>query len=262
MNKISNQWDWRVYCPNRSCDFYVDLKKENLKKYFDEKFGKEIYETNREYDINIFSDLYDEIMCGKCEAFPLHVINNRHESILNPEKIVPCELCQKPILLSRLRIVRGTKICAICARNNEKTEAQKIKIHNDLAMPKSPPLPPDMKKCGKCGSEATTRYSFSNQQWFVGCSTFPSCWWKKAMPKTVKGKNSSQLYDILSSFEDLMDVALKARKNNDLECLIDINSEFYRRITNKENSGKLPTKTAQQGFKQTEIWISELENKK
>ena len=40
-----------------------------------------------------------------------------------------------------------------------------------------------LKICMKCGSDATTRYSVSNQQWFIGCSTFPQCWWKYSLPK-------------------------------------------------------------------------------
>ena len=63
---------------DKKCDFSVELKKENLKNFFDEKFGKEIFDTAKEYDINIFSHLYDEIMCGKCENFPLNIINNKH----------------------------------------------------------------------------------------------------------------------------------------------------------------------------------------
>ena len=58
-----------------------------------------------------------------------------------------------------------------------------------------------------------------------------------------------------------MEIAFKARKNRDITCLKDINNEFYRRISNKEMSGKVPTKTARNGFKQTEIWLNELERK-
>ena len=58
-----------------------------------------------------------------------------------------------------------------------------------------------------------------------------------------------------------MEIALKARKNRDIDCLKDINNEFYRRISNKEMSGKLPTKTAKNGFNQTEAWLNELREK-
>ena len=90
----------------------------------------------------------------------------------------------------------------------------------------------------------TARYSPINGEWFIGCSTFPNCWWKKAFPKTVQGKFSKTEYDILSSFEELIEVALKARKNKDISALKTINNEFYRRISNREMSGKTPTKTA------------------
>ena len=52
----TNNWDWRIYCGNRKCDFSIELKKENLQNYFDTKFGKQIYETSKQYDINIFSE--------------------------------------------------------------------------------------------------------------------------------------------------------------------------------------------------------------
>ena len=107
---IKNNWDWRIYCNNKSCDFNVELKLSNLKNFFDEKFRKEIFESKKDYDINIFSHLYDEIMCGKCENFPLTIINNKHEIVLDPDNIVPCEQCEKPILLTRLKIKKGTKI--------------------------------------------------------------------------------------------------------------------------------------------------------
>ena len=256
-----NNWDWRIYCNNKSCDFNVELKLSNLKIFFDEKFGEEIFESKKDYDINIFSYLYDEIMCGICENFPLTIINNKHEMVIDPDKIIPCEQCEKPILLTRLKIIKGTKICTPCVRKDELTNVEKIKIHNDKAIPKSPPIPADMTICEKCGKDSTTRYVQSSGMWFLGCSTFPVCWWRKNLPKIVKGKNSELSYDILSSFEDLMEIALKARKNRDINCLKDISNEFYRRISNKEMSGKAPTKTAKNGFNQTEAWLNELRRK-
>ena len=256
-----NNWDWRIYCNNRKCDFSVELNLKNLKEYFDKKFGKEIFEDIKDYDVNIFSQLYDEMMCGKCGNFPLNVINNKHDFVLDPENIVPCEECEKPILLSRLKIKKGTKICTPCARKDELTNIEKIKIHNDTIVPKSPNIPNELSKCKKCGSDSTARYSPINGEWFIGCSTFPNCWWKKAFPKTVQGKFSKTEYDILSSFEELIEVALKARKNKDISALKTINNEFYRRISNREMSGKTPTKTAKKGLEQTNIWLRELENK-
>ena len=124
----TNNWDWRIYCGNRKCDFSIELKKENLQNYFDTKFGKQIYETSKQYDINIFSELYEEMMCGKCETFPLHIINNKHDLILDPENIVTCAECEKPILLTRLKIKKNTKICTPCAKEMEKSTAEKLKF--------------------------------------------------------------------------------------------------------------------------------------
>ena len=71
----------------------------------------------------------------------------------------------------------------------------------------------------------------------------------------------NRLACIIDDVEDLMEIALKARKNKDIACLKDINNEFYRRISNKEMSGKVPTKTARKGFNQTETWLNELGRK-
>ena len=173
----NNNWDWRIYCNNKKCDFSVELKIENLKTFFDEKFGKEIFDTAKEYDINIFSHLYDEIMCGKCENFPLNIINNKHELVLDPDKIIPCNECDKPILLTRLKIKKGTKICTPCARKEELSTVEKIKIHNDKAK-RSLHQYSNMTKCKKW-EKITTRYVQSSGTPFLGCSTFPSCWWRK-----------------------------------------------------------------------------------
>ncbi len=40
---IRNNWDWRIYCGNKSCNFNVELKLSELKTFFDGKFNKKIY---------------------------------------------------------------------------------------------------------------------------------------------------------------------------------------------------------------------------
>ena len=68
-----------------------------------------------DYDINIFSHLYDEIM-WECDNFPLSIINNKHEMVLDPDNIIPCVECEKPILLNRLKIKKSTKVCTMCKK--------------------------------------------------------------------------------------------------------------------------------------------------
>ncbi len=238
LSTATNNWDWRIYCNNKTCNFSVDLKLTNLKTFFDEKFNKEIYETSKEYDINIFSHLYDEIMCGKCENFPLSIINNKHEMVLDPEKIIPCEECEKPILLTRLKIKKGTKICTPCARKEELTITEKIKIHNDQAIPKSPPIPPDMSKCEKCGKDSTTRYVISSGTWFLGCSTFPTCWWRKNLPQIAEIEGANMTIDLKGSANDLLYAAKEATKVKNKQVVEDIYNEMVYRQERRIMRGK------------------------
>ena len=81
------------------------------------------------------------------------------------------------------------------------------------------------------------------------------------MPKFVDTKTGKKEYDILGSFENLMEAALAARKNKDINALKSINSEFYRRVENRKMKDKRPMKTAVKGYEQTNAWIEELKNK-
>ena len=45
----SNNWDWRIYCGNKGCNFKVELKLSELQNYFNTKFNKEINESNKEH---------------------------------------------------------------------------------------------------------------------------------------------------------------------------------------------------------------------
>jgi|TARA_B100001964_G_scaffold112699_1_gene125716 hypothetical protein len=242
MKNIKNDWDWRIYCGNKKCDFKIELKMSNLKSYFDGKFNKQIYETNKEYDINIFSDLYDEIMCGKCETFPLYVINNVHEYILNPKNIIPCEECGKPIILTRLKIKKNTKICAPCARGEEKSTIEKIKIHNDQVIPKSPLIPANMTKCEKCGEDSTTRYIVSTGNWFLGCSTFPTCWWRKNLPQIAEVKGANITFNMKGMVSELLNAAKEATKVNNKQIVDDIYVEMIYRQENRILKNKKPNR--------------------
>ncbi len=42
------------------------------------------------------------------------------------------------------KIKKGTKICTPCARKDELTNIEKIKIHNDTIVPKSPNIPNEL----------------------------------------------------------------------------------------------------------------------
>ncbi len=258
IENLKNNWDWRIYCGNRKCSFKVELKLSDLKNFFDNKFKKQIYETNKEYDINIFSNLYDEIMCGKCETFPLYVINNKHEYILDPKNIIPCEQCEKPIILTRIKAKKSTKICTPCARGEEKSTIEKIKIHNDQAIPKSPPIPPNLTKCEKCGNDSTTRYVVSTGNWFLGCSTFPTCWWRKNLPQVAEIKGANMTIDLKGSANDLLYAAKEATKVRNLKVVQDIYQEMIYRKENRIIKGKPVNKRLNQYVEAVSGYIKSL----
>ena len=62
-------------------------------------------------------------------------------------------------------------------------------------------------------------------------------------------------------FEELMDIAFKARKKKDKEKLNEIKEEFDYRVNKRMKMGKKPMKTSLAGQEQTTKWIRELENK-
>ena len=62
-------------------------------------------------------------------------------------------------------------------------------------------------------------------------------------------------------FEDLMDIALKARKKKDKETLNEVKEEFDYRVNKRMKMGKKPMRTSLAGQEQTTKWIEELENK-
>ena len=267
----NNDWDWRMYCGNKRCNFSREFKLKDLKNFFDNRFNRQIYETNKEYDINIFSDLYDEIICENCDASPLFIINNKHEYILNPEKIIPCEKCEKPILLTRLKIKKGTKLCTPCARGKEKSEIQRIKDHNDQAIPKSPPIPDHLKICMKCGSDATTRYSVINQQWFIGCSTFPQCWWKYPLPRDLGNgliqsmsdaryiKDASHAFTLKGTADELLEAARLCYRVKDKQILNEIFVTMKGRSQRRAQGGKSKNQKLENYILAVEKYLKEID---
>ena len=57
------------------------------------------------------------------------------------------------------------------------------------------------------------------------------------------------------SFEELMERAISARKDENMKMLISINKEFTRRVKKRILMGKKPMKTSLAGQEQTKKWI-------
>jgi hypothetical protein len=63
------------------------------------------------------------------------------------------------------------------------------------------------------------------------------------------------------SFEELMDVAFKARKSKEIETLKEVNEEFNYRVERRIKLKGRAMKTSLAGQEQTNKWIKDLENK-
>ena len=57
------------------------------------------------------------------------------------------------------------------------------------------------------------------------------------------------------SFEDLMNLFSRSKKNNDYDEVLNIHEEFKRRVDKRKLMGKKPTRTSVSGFEQTLEWI-------
>ena len=62
-------------------------------------------------------------------------------------------------------------------------------------------------------------------------------------------------------FEELIEIAFKARKSKDIEILKEVNEEFNYRVERRIKLKRRVMKTSLSGQEQTKKWILELENK-
>jgi len=62
-------------------------------------------------------------------------------------------------------------------------------------------------------------------------------------------------------FEELMDIAFKARKSREIETLKEVNEEFNYRVERRIKLKGRAMKTSLAGQEQTNKWIKDLENK-
>ena len=57
------------------------------------------------------------------------------------------------------------------------------------------------------------------------------------------------------SFEDLMNLFSRSKKNNDYDEILNIHGEFKRRVNKRKLMGKKPMRTSVSGFEQTLEWL-------
>ena len=148
-------------------------------------------------------------------------------------------------------------MCSVKCINDQNEFYETIKKEKKIW----PLIPPGYENCTRCKSRNEIAWSENNKEFYIRCSTIPKCRKMIAMPKIKETKLGKKYYDILSSFDDLMEIALESRKDKDLKTLKEINKEFVSRISLKQFKGKNPTNTSIKGEEQTRNWIKELESK-
>ena len=91
-----------------------------------------------------------------------------------PEDAVLCEGCDEPIPKARLEIFPYTRLCVECAQDEENEPDRGVVF---------PPVPAGLRgKCPRCNVGVAVVYqNHTDKNFFVGCSTFPSCRWSTSM---------------------------------------------------------------------------------
>ena len=237
---------YRIFCTNKNCLNEFLITDSNKSEW-----------TRK--DKNLFDSLrleYETIECSKCKEPHPNIFDKNNDCIFNKDKIKYCSKCNGVIPLRRLEAMPLTNICSPqCIESIKEKYAEATK---EKPWPK---VPRGHETCERCGSPTQISFNNVNKEFYISCSTIPKCRRMKPMPKYIDTKTGLKEYDILGSFEDLMEAALTARKNRDINGLKSINSEFYRRVENRKMKNKRPMKTAVKGYEQTNAWIEELKNK-
>lgn len=91
-----------------------------------------------------------------------------------PEDAVICEGCDEPIPKARLEIFPYTRLCVECAQHEENEPDRGVVF---------PPVPAGLRgKCPGCNVGVAVVYqNHTDKNFFVGCSTFPSCRWSTSV---------------------------------------------------------------------------------
>ena len=238
---------YRIFCVNKNCSNQTYITKNNKSQWIRD-------------DKSLFDSIgveYETLECSKCHSSHPNIFDINGECVFNKNEIKYCNRCNGVIPLARLKAMPKTNMCSV------KCIEDQTDFYNNIEKEKKiwPSIPEGYKKCTKCESDNEVAWSENNKEFYIRCSTIPKCRKMIPMPKKIHTNFGSKYYNILSSYEDLMKIALEARKNKDLKTLKDISIEFSSRVSLKEFKEKNPTKTSLKGEEQTKIWIKELENK-
>ena len=129
----------------------------------------------RELTISAVSELFALLKCSRCGQRKARLFDDKGQLLIDHADLTPCENCGRPIPKPRLAALPDSLLCTSCA--DEKSTP---------ARPPPYPQPPQKSKsCPRCGSPTIVRERKEDLVFFIGCSSYPNCSWRSAMPKAA-----------------------------------------------------------------------------
>jgi hypothetical protein len=122
------------------------------------------------------TEIITNFVCAKCRSKQVRVFEADDRILFDPSDLRRCEACNNIILAPRIRTFPTTSLCHLCAQEKEKP-------YKD---PGYPMPPPSLAKCPRCHRPSIVRQGSTNDEFFIGCTGFPSCRWTSALPEKRK----------------------------------------------------------------------------
>ncbi len=133
------------------------------------RFSREAVRERLGIDLTIatVATVMSEARCTRCQSSAFRVHAPDGTLLLDSDRAVPCAACGLPIPLPRLQLRPDIRLCVLCAEAADRPSAE-------VPWPRPPRR---LLKCPRCGRAAILQRPRVGTP-FVGCVSFPDCWWK------------------------------------------------------------------------------------
>ena len=129
--------------------------------------GAETLAPRRSLSVNSAAELYGRLRCSGCGSREIRIADAAGRVLIDPDAITLCRACGCPIPLPRLEALPDTDMCLSCAEDEAKPSTP----------PPYPQPPADRRNCPRCGAPTIVRQNSGDQNFFLGCTSFPKCRW-------------------------------------------------------------------------------------
>ncbi len=127
---------------------------------------------NTKIDLTNIHRFYKRLKCAGCKKKKSSMWSKDGTLLIDGNNVTYCTVCNYPIIQPRLDASPGTTTCVVCAEPKP--------VRHPHPPVKLPTIPPELKKCSK-GHRTEIRMNNTTGEFFIGCSEFPSCWWKRSI---------------------------------------------------------------------------------